>query len=103
MSSGDEAAPTPKKMHEGYHGWMKTIPKTSQVRSYCCKSGVVHANVRPHAHVLTTVFVGVPQDFTPVRIENSATSTTASTGNSVWNSAGTWCVTGGFLSRCVPS
>ncbi|GAB9473092.1 Activator of 90 kda heat shock protein atpase 1 [Globisporangium polare] len=59
MSSGDEAAPTPKKMHEGYHGWMKTIPKTSQ-------------------------------DFTPVRIENSATSTTASTGNSVWNSAGTW-------------
>lgn len=39
MASGDEAAPAPKKMHEGYHGWMKTISKTSQVRRwlyYCC-------------------------------------------------------------------
>ncbi|KAG7400321.1 hypothetical protein PHYBOEH_006261 [Phytophthora boehmeriae] len=27
MSSGEDS---PKKLHSGYHGWMKTIPKTSQ-------------------------------------------------------------------------
>lgn len=34
MSSGEEGAPVPKKMHDGYHGWMKTIPKNSHVRHW---------------------------------------------------------------------
>ncbi|KAE8896763.1 hypothetical protein PF005_g4256 [Phytophthora fragariae] len=51
-----------KKLHSGYHGWMKTIPKTSQ-------------------------------DFTPVRIDNSAAvaaPVSRSDSSSVWNAAGTW-------------
>lgn len=43
----------------------------------------------------------VPQDFTPVRIENSVNSTSASAGNSVWNSAGTWYVTGLAFGCCM--
>ncbi|KAG6955785.1 hypothetical protein JG687_00010970 [Phytophthora cactorum] len=52
-----------EKLHSGYHGWMKTIPKTSQV------------------------------DFTPVRIDNAAAvaaPVSRSDSSSVWNSAGTW-------------
>jgi hypothetical protein len=30
--SGDEGD---KKLHSGYHGWMKTIPKTNHVRAMC--------------------------------------------------------------------
>jgi hypothetical protein len=34
--SDDESAPA--KMHSGYHGWMKSIPKTGQVRSLAVQS-----------------------------------------------------------------
>ncbi|KAH7476219.1 hypothetical protein PRIC1_000231 [Phytophthora ramorum] len=59
MSSGEEDAP---KMHSGYHGWMKTIPKTSQD----------FTPVRiDHSAAVTA----------PVHRSDSS---------SVWNAAGTW-------------
>uniref|UniRef100_M4BD12 Activator of Hsp90 ATPase AHSA1-like N-terminal domain-containing protein n=1 Tax=Hyaloperonospora arabidopsidis (strain Emoy2) TaxID=559515 RepID=M4BD12_HYAAE len=60
MSSDDDN--DSKELHSGYHGWMKTIAKTSQ-------------------------------DFTPVRIEDSAVVVAvdrSSDSRSAWNSAGTW-------------
>ncbi|KAF1336744.1 Activator of 90 kda heat shock protein atpase 1, partial [Globisporangium splendens] len=60
MSDNEQASPKKaKKIHNGYHGWMKSIAKTEQ-------------------------------DFTPVRIESTASVAAPTQGNSVWNSAGTW-------------
>lgn len=65
-SDDDDAArvpPAAKKMHAGYHGWMKSIPKTSQD------------------------FTPARIDAAPQQQQQQA----AATGNSAWNAAGTWC------------
>lgn len=53
----------PKKLHDGYHGWMKTIPKTKQDFTPVRIEGAA-----------------------------SVEAATTAQGNSVWNAAGTWCV-----------
>ena len=45
----DEEVPAVKKLHEGYHGWMKSIAKTSQVINptiVCFKSNFMSVFVR---------------------------------------------------------
>ncbi|TYZ57124.1 hypothetical protein PybrP1_009530 [[Pythium] brassicae (nom. inval.)] len=54
------AAPKKQKLHDGYHGWMRTIPKTEQD--------------------FTPVRIAAS--------EHAAVPTAA--GNSAWNAAGTW-------------